>query len=629
MAPNQRRLPRIGMGCMRLSTAVDRDEARAVAVIHAALDAGVRLLDTADAYGRDASEIGHNERLVAGALASWPGDPAGVVVATKGGMIRPNGLWITDGRARHLAGACAASRAALGVERIQLYQLHAPDPRTPLATSVRALEELRRDGVVEAIGLCNVTVGQIEEACAIAPIASVQVELGVWCDDAILAGVVGFCLAHDIAILAHRPLGGERRRARTDRDRMLRTVAARHGATPAEVALAALFDLSDRITPLPGPTRLETATSIARAATIVLDDEDRERLGERQPSWRLCWARSGRASLGPVATGAPNGEVVLIMGLAGAGKSTLADRFVADGYQRLNRDEAGGSLRGLLPALERARRDGVTRFVLDNTYLSRASRAAVIDAARRLGLSARCVHLSTSIEDAQINVVTRLLARNGRLVDGEDLRRAARADAGVFGPAAQFRMQRQFEAPTQAEGFAHVETVPFERRWPSDHVNRALFVWCDGILTRSRSGARTPASADDVEVVAGCGDLLRRYRDDGWRIIGLSWQPDIAAGTRTAADAEAALGRMRDRLGVDVDTLYCPHAAGPPVCWCRKPLPGLAVLAIDRYRLAPARCLYVGDGPQDPGFARRLGFTYRPAAEFFAAGPSTPDLRRR
>ena len=104
------------------------------------------------------------------------------------------------------------------------------------------------------------------------------------------------------------------------------------------------------------------------------------------------------------------------MGLAGAGKSTLAAAFVAEGYRRLNRDEAGGTLRGLVPALERARDEGATRFVLDNTYLSRKSRAPVIEAARRLGLTVRCIHLSTSIEDAQINVVTRLLARYGRLL---------------------------------------------------------------------------------------------------------------------------------------------------------------------------------------------------------------------
>ena len=96
-------LPRLGMGCMRLSTATDRDEERAIAVIHAALDVGVRLFDTADAYARDASEIGHNERLIGRALEAWRGDRGDVVVATKGGMTRPSGLWIPDGRARHLA----------------------------------------------------------------------------------------------------------------------------------------------------------------------------------------------------------------------------------------------------------------------------------------------------------------------------------------------------------------------------------------------------------------------------------------------------------------------------------------------------------------------------------------------
>ena len=607
-------LPRIGMGCMRLSTAADRDEGRAIAVIHAALDAGVRLLDTADAYARDASDIGHNERLIARALASWSGDRATVVVATKGGMTRPNGLWITDGRARHLTDACAASRAALGVERIPLYQLHAPDPRTPLATSVRALEELRRDGLVERIGLCNVTVGQIEEACAIAPIASVQVELGVWCEDAILGGVVACCVALGIPILAHRPLGGERRRARTARDRVLRDIAARHGGTPAEIALAALFDLSDLVTPLPGATRPETASSIARAASIVLDDRDREQLAERFPAWQP------RREAPPVAPGGATGEVVIVMGLAGAGKSTLAeDRFVSRGYHRLNRDEAGGTLRELLPALELACSEGTTRFVLDNTYLSRKSRAPVIDAARRLGLAARSVHLATSVEDAQINAVTRLLARHGRLLAGDELSRAARSEAGIFAPGTQFRMQRELEPPTPAEGFSDIETVPFERRWPPDHVNRALFVWCDGLLMRSRSGARTPVSADDVEIVEDRGDVLRRHHDDGWIVIGLSWQPGIADGTRTPEDADAVLARVRERLGVGMDTFYCPHGAGPPVCWCRKPLPGLAVKAIMEHRLDPGRCLFVGDGPQDPGFARRLGFGYRPASEFFVA----------
>src|SRR5262245_18323470 len=139
----------LAIGCMRLSTEPDRDEARAVATLHAALDSGVTLLDTADAYCLESAETGHHERLIARALATWTGDRSRIRVATKGGLTRPDGRWVADGRARHLLAACEASRRALGVERIHLYQLHAPDPRTPLATSVRALASLQRDGLIE------------------------------------------------------------------------------------------------------------------------------------------------------------------------------------------------------------------------------------------------------------------------------------------------------------------------------------------------------------------------------------------------------------------------------------------------------------------------------------------------
>ena len=183
---------------MRLSTERERDDARSVTVLHAAFDAGVTLLDTADAYCWDAADVGHNERLIARALATWAGDRSRIRVATKGGLTRPDGRWAADGRAGHLLAACAASRRALGVERIHLYQLHAPDPRTPLATSVRALASLKRDGYVESIGLCNVNVSQIEEARNITEIAAVQVELSVWKDDSILSGVAEYCIANDI-----------------------------------------------------------------------------------------------------------------------------------------------------------------------------------------------------------------------------------------------------------------------------------------------------------------------------------------------------------------------------------------------------------------------------------------------
>jgi aryl-alcohol dehydrogenase-like predicted oxidoreductase/histidinol phosphatase-like enzyme/predicted kinase len=610
--------PLIGIGCMRLSTERDRDEASAIAVLHAAFDAGVNFLDTADAYCWDATEAGHNERLIDRALATWTGDRSRILVATKGGLIRPNGRWVADGRARHLVAACEASRRALGMQRLPLYQLHAPDPRTPLSTSVRALASLQRDGLVEAIGLCNVNVGHIEEARRIVPIDSVQVELSLWHDESLLSGVVEYCTANQIRLLAYRPLGGARRRRRILSDPLLADLARRYGVTPFEIALTWLRDLSELVVPLPGPTRIETAQSAARARAITFTDEERARLADRFPGARALSFR--RMSGKRPALERPDGEVVLIMGLPGAGKSTLAATFMAQGYARFNRDETGGSLPGLLPALDRAIASGSPRVVLDNTYVSRKSRAAVIQAAGLRGLRVRCIWLSTGLEDAQVNAVWRIVARYNRLIASEEIPSAGMRDAALFGPTVQFRYHRELEPPDGSEGFSAIDVVPFERTHDPSFVNRALILWCDGVLHRSRSGDRSPSSAADVAVFAERADVLRRYQSDGWLLLGLSWRPEIAEQKRPAADVDAEFARMRELLGLAIEVEYCPHGAGAPTCWCRKPLPGLGVVFVQRHRLNASQCIYVGTGPQDAPFARRLGFQYRDAADFFASG---------
>jgi aryl-alcohol dehydrogenase-like predicted oxidoreductase len=609
--PDSRSEPLVGMGCMRLSTERDRDDARAIAVLHAAFDAGVNFLDTADVYCVDHTEIGHNERLIANGIATWPGGSSRIIVATKGGLTRPQGAWVPDGRARHLAEACEASRRALGVDRLPLYQLHTIDPRTPLSTSVRALDALKRDGRIGAIGLCNVTVGQIEEARGITEIAAVQVEISVWQDGNILSGVAAYCVTHGLRLIASRPLGGASRRRRLASDPVLRDLASRHGATPEEIALAWVADLSDVVLTIPGPSQIETAASIGRAQRVRFSGEDRARLGARFPSGRILRTSSGAASP-PVRTEA-DGEVVLIMGLPGAGKSTLARTFVEKGYARLNRDEQGKTLRDLIPSLDRLIDSGSSRIVLDNTYVTRKSRAPVILAAVERGMAVRCVWLTTSVEDAQINAASRMLLRHGRLLEPEEIRRAVKKDVSAFGPGVQFRYQRELEPPHPSEGFTRVETVPFVRIRDQAFDNRALIVWCDGIL-RPRSDR---PDSPDVNEIARRGALLRQYEAEGWTLCGLSWHPEIAAESASSADVEAGFERMQAQLGVRLDPLYCPHAAGPPVCWCRKPLPGLGVMVIERHKLDPSRCVYVGDGPQDPGFARRFGFEYQEAARFF------------
>ena len=140
------------------------------------------------------------------------------------------------------------------------------------------------------------------------------------------------------------------------------------------------------------------------------------------------------------------------MGLPGAGKSTMAGQLAADGYTRLNRDEAGGSLTSLLPVLDRAVAAGTSRIVLDNTYVTRKARGAVIQAAHRRGLPVRCLWISTSLEDAQVNAVSRIVAKYGRLLGPDEMKTAARKDVAAFPPAVQFRYQRELEPPEIVRG---------------------------------------------------------------------------------------------------------------------------------------------------------------------------------
>ncbi len=179
-------------------------------VIHAALDAGVRLLDTADVYCLSDEDLGHNERLMARALREWNGPRDEVIVATKGGMTRPQGSWDRNGRPEHLRRACDRSLQALGVDRIDLYQFHAPDPRVPFGESIGMLAELQAAGKIRWLGLSNVSVDQINAARRHIEVVTVQNRLNPFFREALTEGVVEHCEDLGIGFLAYSPVGGGR-----------------------------------------------------------------------------------------------------------------------------------------------------------------------------------------------------------------------------------------------------------------------------------------------------------------------------------------------------------------------------------------------------------------------------------
>jgi aryl-alcohol dehydrogenase-like predicted oxidoreductase len=560
---------------MRLSTGPDRDEERALGTILAAVDAGMTVFDTARSYGPDEGDPGHGERLLARALRL--GRAAGRArVVTKGGMTRAGGRWIPDGRAKAIRADCEASLETLDGLPVDLYLLHAPDRRTPWRTSVRALARLVEEGLVRRVGVANVNRRLLDEALELAPVAAVQVALSPFDDGALRGGVVARCSDLGIALIAHSPLGGPRRAGRLARSRALAEVAGAHGATPAEVALAWLLALSPGVVAIPGARRPDAARSAAGAATLALEADELALLARELGEVRPERARPRRR----------DAEVVLVMGIPGAGKSRVAEEYVARGYERLNRDERGGSLRGLADELDRALAGGVRRVVLDNTYLTRASRSRAIEAAGRHGVPARCVWLDTPLAQAQVNLVERLLERLGSLPAPEELRALARTEQGALAPTSQMRAFRGLEPPSPDEGLAGVERVPFVRAPPPPGARPGVFV--AAAVLRRPGWERTVADAE---------------RDAPHLVF--DWRPGGVAGE--LAPCAAALGA---EVSGPVESALCPHPAGPPTCWCRPPLPGLALAFARAHGVDPASSILVGAGAAHRTLATTLGARY-------------------
>ena len=549
---------RVGLGCMRLPIDTSPEVARQT--IATAVGAGITVFDTARAYDR-------NERFLAETLRDCGGAPTARIV-TKGGMSRAGGAWVPDGRAKTLLADCEASLAALDGLPVDLYLVHSPDPRTPWQTTLRALMRLVDEGLVRRIGVANVNRTQLDEALEVASIAAVQVALSLFDERTLRSGVVERCAEAEIALIAHSPLGGPRRPGALARRQALVDIAEERCATPAEVALAWLLGLSPVAVPIPGARRPETARSAARAAKLRLDGRERSALAPVRPREA---ARRGRA----VAH-----DVVLLMGIPGAGKSLLAEDYVDRGYVRLNRDERGGTLRGIAAALEERLSDGARRVVLDNTYLTRAARSYAVDASARHGARVRCIWLDTPLAQAQVNLVERLLDRFESLPAPEELRRLARKEEGLLLPTSQMRALRQLEPPSTDEGFAEVGRVAFSRLPGTGGAG--VFV-----------AAAALENGDRIETDPGAPHLVFDWRPEG-----------------KGDDMEALVARLARAVTGPVETAICPHGGGPPSCWCRPPLPGLALAFARAHRVDPARSTLVGTSTAHRTLATTLGARY-------------------
>ncbi|HEY4211740.1 MAG TPA: aldo/keto reductase [Steroidobacteraceae bacterium] len=271
-----RTVHRLGFGAMRLTGSgiwgPPRDMEGALRVLKRAVELGVNFIDTADSYGPNVSE-----ELIAQALHPYP---QGLLIATKGGLVRPGpDVWNRDARPGPLRQACEGSLRRLKVERIELYQLHAPDPRVPYEASVGELVKLRDEGKIRHIGLSNVSVDQIKLAQKLTPVVSVQNRYNL--ADRGSDGVLEYCQEQGIAFIPWAPLGSSRLAAGKDTPKAVDRVAARHQASSGQVVIAWLLARSPVMLPIPGTASVAHLEENLSAASLTLTPQDLTELGSQ------------------------------------------------------------------------------------------------------------------------------------------------------------------------------------------------------------------------------------------------------------------------------------------------------------------------------------------------------------
>lgn len=259
------RVNRLGYGSMRITGpgiwGPPRDRAEAIRVLRRAVELDVNLIDTADSYGPYVSE-----ELIAEALYPYP---AGLVIATKAGLVRGGpGDWRPDGRPEHLREALQGSLRRLRLERIDVYQLHRPDPRVPLAESIGTLADLRAQGKIRHVGVSNVTRAQLAEARSIVPIVSVQNRYNL--DDRSSEDVLDICTRDDLAFFPWAPIGA----GQTAKGALLAQIARNHDATPTQIALAWLLHRAPNVIPIPGTSSVRHLEENLGAARLHLSDQE-------------------------------------------------------------------------------------------------------------------------------------------------------------------------------------------------------------------------------------------------------------------------------------------------------------------------------------------------------------------
>ena len=269
----------IGLGGMPLSLSSRPPEAQGIEVIHRALDLGVTLIDTADSYCQDESDKHHNERLIHKALQSYGGDISQVIVATKGGLMRPNGSWTRNGNPSHLRETIRISFEALGGSKpMDVWQYHAPDPDYTIEEALQPVKEAVEGGMIRFVGVSNFSVEQIQRARDVVDVVSVQNQYNPWHRQPETDGVLEYCEAEGLTFFPWSPLGGSRRVGSLPGISAIAQLAQEKGVSVYQIVLAWLRAKSSCIVPIPGASKISSIEDSVAAVEVKLSQAEVTRI---------------------------------------------------------------------------------------------------------------------------------------------------------------------------------------------------------------------------------------------------------------------------------------------------------------------------------------------------------------
>jgi HAD superfamily hydrolase (TIGR01662 family) len=311
-------------------------------------------------------------------------------------------------------------------------------------------------------------------------------------------------------------------------------------------------------------------------------------------------------------------EIIMLCGVPGSGKSFLTKEELTDADAIISRDKEGGHIADLVPKVEAAVSQGAKKIVLDCTFVTREHRDHFTTVAAKLDVPIHCWFFDTSKEVSQFNICWRMLQRYGKVLRTKEDYAEHKDDPNMFPPAVMFAMFKRLVKPEQSEGFASMRIIkPKLWKLPPEFKNPAVILDYDGTVRDTKSDDKYPKDPSDVEVFPEAAKKLQALAADNVILLGASNQSGVAKNDPPMKVAKACFDETNRQLGVDIPVDFDYSPAGPAAGWHRKPFPGMGLDAVWKYKLDPTKVTMVGDMTSDKTFAKRCGFNFEYAKDFF------------